>query len=123
MYIGEAAQRSHTTVKTIRHYEAIGLLPAPQRQGKYRVYNQQFVELLTFIKCAKEMGFKLMELQKIFAGHHDQSVPWSLAQQAIEDKKREISDKIAKLSEQHAQLEAFEANLQQARAECPLEKL
>ncbi|MBX9405924.1 MerR family transcriptional regulator [Pseudomonas baetica] len=123
MYISEAAQRASSTVKTIRHYEAIGLLPPPRRQGKYRVYDQQSVELLGFIKCAKEMGFKLMELQKIFAGHHGESMPWALAQQAIEDKKREISDQIAKLSRQHAQLVAFDANLQQAREQCPLENL
>ncbi|WP_141695452.1 MerR family transcriptional regulator, partial [Paenibacillus polymyxa] len=58
MYIGKAAQLSGTTAKTIRHYEDIGLLPPPVREGKYRVYNQQCVELLTFIKCAQQLGFK-----------------------------------------------------------------
>ena len=33
MYIGKAAQLAGTTIKAIRHYEAIGLLPPPQRQG------------------------------------------------------------------------------------------
>ena len=46
MYIGKAAQLSGTTVKSIRHYEHIGLLPAPQRRGAYRVYSEQSVELL-----------------------------------------------------------------------------
>ncbi|MEK1955047.1 MerR family DNA-binding transcriptional regulator, partial [Pseudomonas sp. YNh] len=41
MYIGKAAQLSGTTVKSIRHYEEIGLLPPPQREGKYRIYSQQ----------------------------------------------------------------------------------
>ena len=34
MYIGQAAQRSGTTIKSIRHYESIGLLPAAQRLGQ-----------------------------------------------------------------------------------------
>ncbi|RBL65615.1 MerR family transcriptional regulator, partial [Pseudomonas sp. MWU13-2625] len=38
MYIGQAAQLSGTTVKSIRHYEAIGLLPEAPRQGRYRLY-------------------------------------------------------------------------------------
>ena len=38
MYIGKAAQLSGTTIKAIRHYEAIGLMPAPARRGGYRVY-------------------------------------------------------------------------------------
>ncbi len=63
MYIGKAAQLSGTTVKSIRHYEEIGLLPVPKREGKYRIYSQQSVEVLTFIKCAQQLGFKLKELQ------------------------------------------------------------
>ena len=41
MYIGQAAQRSGTTIKSIRHYESIGLLPTPRRQGNYRLYDQE----------------------------------------------------------------------------------
>lgn len=37
MYIGKAAKLSGTTIKSIRHYEDIGLLPPAQRQGKYRI--------------------------------------------------------------------------------------
>ncbi|WP_064119517.1 MerR family transcriptional regulator [Pseudomonas fluorescens] len=123
MYIGQAAQRSGTTIKSIRHYESIGLLPTPRRQGSYRLYDQQSVELLIFIKCAKDMGFRLKELQVIFADHHGEAMPWARAQQAIEAKKREISNTLAELTRQFAQLEVFESSLEQARAECPLEKL
>lgn len=123
MYIGQAAQRSGTTIKSIRHYESIGLLPTPRRQGSYRLYDQQSVELLIFIKCAKDMGFRLKELQVIFADHHREAMPWARAQQAIEAKKREISNTLAELTRQFAQLEVFESSLEQARAECPLEKL
>jgi MerR family copper efflux transcriptional regulator len=123
MYIGQAAQRSGTTIKSIRHYESIGLLPKPRRQGNYRLYDQQTVELLVFIKCAKDMGFRLKELQVILADHQGQAMPWARAQQAIEAKKNEISSTMAELTRQFAQLEVFESSLEQARAECPLEKL
>jgi len=123
MYIGQAAQRSGTTIKSIRHYEAIGLLPAPKRQGKYRVYDQQSVDLLIFIKCAQQLGFKLKELQAVFSGHQGQEVPWALAHQAIASKKLEISERIEVLGRQHAQLVAFEHSIDQARADCPLESL
>lgn len=68
MYIGKAAQLSGTTIKAIRHYEAIGLMPAPARRGGYRVYTEQSVERLMFIKCAQQLGFKLKELQEILQG-------------------------------------------------------
>ncbi|MBP5966826.1 MULTISPECIES: MerR family transcriptional regulator [Pseudomonas] len=123
MYIGQAAQRSGTTIKSIRHYESIGLLPTPRRQGSYRLYDQQSVELLIFIKCAKDMGFRLKELQAIFCEHHGEAMPWALAQQAIEAKKSEINRTMAELTRQYAQLEGFEVELERARVECPLEKL
>ncbi|WP_395604202.1 MerR family transcriptional regulator [Pseudomonas sp. B21128] len=123
MYIGQAAQRSGTTIKSIRHYESIGLLPTPRRQGIYRLYDQQSVELLIFIKCAKDMGFRLKELQAIFGEHHGEAMPWALAQQAIEAKKSEINRTMAELTRQYAQLEGFEVELERARVECPLEKL
>ena len=123
MYIGQAAQRSGTTIKSIRHYESIGLLPTPRRQGIYRLYDQQSVELLIFIKCAKDMGFRLKELQAIFCEHHGEAMPWALAQQAIEAKKSEINRTMAELTRQYAQLEGFEVELERARVECPLKKL
>ena len=75
MYIGKAAQLSGTTVKSIRHYEEIGLLPEPKREGKYRIYSQQSVEVLTFIKCAQQLGFKLKELQVILNNYRGDEFP------------------------------------------------
>ncbi|WP_426202709.1 MerR family transcriptional regulator [Pseudomonas sp. TWP3-1] len=123
MYISEAAERSGTTVKTIRHYEAIGLLAPAQRKGNYRLYDLQSVERLRFIKCAKALGFRLRELQEIFAPHRGKTIPWAVARQAIEDKKREISEQLATLSRQHAQLVAFELTLEDAEEDCPLQNL
>ncbi|MHC8316302.1 MerR family transcriptional regulator [Pseudomonas sp. LB3P31] len=123
MYIGQAAQRSGTTIKSIRHYEAIGLLPAAERHGTYRVYDQQSVELLVFIKCAQQLGFRLKELQAIFAGYQGAQVPWELAHQAIAAKKLEIGERMATLARQHAQLVEFERGIEQSQAACPLETL
>ena len=120
MYIGKAAQLSGTTIKAIRHYEAIGLLPAPQRQGQYRVYSAQNVELLMFIKCAQQLGFKLKELQEILSGHVGDALPWERADQAIADKKQELALKIAALQEMHVGLQTFEAQLKTSQEQCSL---
>lgn len=118
MYIGKAAQLSGTTIKAIRHYEAIGLLPAPQRAGRYRVYSAQNVELLTLIKCAQQLGFKLKELQGILHGHEGDALPWERADQAIASKKRELAGQIAGLQKMQAGLMAFEAQLKDAQGKC-----
>ncbi|CRM36978.1 MULTISPECIES: MerR family transcriptional regulator [Pseudomonas] len=118
MYIGKAAQLSGTTIKAIRHYEAIGLLPAPQRLGQYRVYSAQSVELLMFIKCAQQLGFKLKELQDILRGHQGDALPWDRADQAIAVKKQELAVHIAELQKMHMGLLAFEAQLKDAQGQC-----
>ena len=123
MYIGKAALLSGTTIKSIRHYDDIGLLPPPQREGKYRVYNQQSVELLTFIKCAQQLGFKLKEMQAILQDHRGQELPWDLASKAIADKKVELMARIEGLQQVYAGLEAFETNLKDAQYQCQFERL
>ena len=118
MYIGKAAQLSGTTIKAIRHYEAIGLLPEPQRQGQYRVYSEQSVELLMFIKCAQLLGFKLKELQEILRGHQGDALPWERADQAIADKKQELTVQIAALQKMQTGLLEFETQLKGAQGLC-----
>ncbi|MBV6662449.1 MerR family transcriptional regulator [Pseudomonas yamanorum] len=118
MYIGKAAQLSGTTIKAIRHYEAIGLLPPPQREGRYRIYSTQSVELLTFIKCAQQLGFKLKELQAILGQHPGDGLPWELADKAITNKKQELVRQIEALQKMHRGLVEFEANLKDAQGQC-----
>ncbi|WP_219271780.1 MerR family transcriptional regulator [Pseudomonas sp. Xaverov 83] len=118
MYIGKAAQLSGTTIKAIRHYEAIGLLPPPQREGRYRIYSTQSVELLTFIKCAQQLSFKLKELQAILGQHPGDGLPWELADKAITNKKQELVRQIEALQKMHRGLVEFEANLKDAQGQC-----
>jgi MerR family transcriptional regulator, copper efflux regulator len=118
MYIGKAAQLSGTTIKAIRHYEAIGLLPMPQRLGQYRVYTEQCVERLMFIKCAQQLGFKLKELQGILRGHQGDELPWARADKAIADKKHELAVQIGLLQNMYRGLSEFEAQLKNAHGRC-----
>ena len=63
MNIGEAAKASGVSVKMIRHYEAIGLLPVATRtESGYRVYRPEEVHALRFIGNARELGFPLAEI-------------------------------------------------------------
>ncbi len=120
MYIGKAAKLSGTTVKSIRHYEEIGLLPPAQRDGKYRIYNQESVDVLRFIKCAQQLGFKLKELQEILHGYNGQDFPWDLAQREITRKKKELMAQIEAMQLLYSGLEDFERNLHGAKQECHL---
>jgi MerR family mercuric resistance operon transcriptional regulator len=62
--IGTLAQRSGAHVETIRYYERIGLLPRPPRSSAgRRVYGPKDLRTLTFIRRARELGFKLEDIR------------------------------------------------------------
>jgi MerR family mercuric resistance operon transcriptional regulator len=58
--IGELARQTGCKVKTIRFYEAVGLLPAPDRGSSgHRLYADADRRRLTFIRRAHDLGFSL----------------------------------------------------------------
>jgi len=73
--IGQVAKRTGMTAKTIRYYEAIGLVPAPRRgDSGYRHYDQAGVDRLRFIRRARALGLPLRRL-KTLAGALNGSAP------------------------------------------------
>jgi len=68
MRIGELAGRIGVNPKTVRYYEGIGLLPAPEREPSgYRDYDDQDVDRLRFIRTAQRLGLSLSEISEILA--------------------------------------------------------
>ena len=63
MNIGEVAKGSGISAKMIRHYEEIGLLPAPTRtEAGYRQYIENDVLTLRFIRQARNLGFSISQI-------------------------------------------------------------
>lgn len=65
--IGEFSRRTGGNIETIRYYERIGLLPSPDRKGRYRRYGVADVARLVFIRRARELGFTLDEVRALLA--------------------------------------------------------
>jgi len=66
MNIGEASQASGVSAKMIRYYEQIGLIsPATRADNNYRLYGDQEVHNLRFIKRARTLGFSLEETEAL----------------------------------------------------------
>ena len=68
MRIGKVAKQVGITVETIRFYEKRGLIEPPRRnESGYRDYPEDVVQLVSFIKRAKELGFSLKEIKNLMS--------------------------------------------------------
>lgn len=66
--IGGLSAASGCKIETIRFYERSGLLPAPPRTGGgHRVYDEDHLRRLTFIRRARELGFTLDDVRALLA--------------------------------------------------------
>ncbi len=97
LLIGELAERTETNPKTIRYYEAIGVLPAPERgENRYRLYTQEAIRLLQFIKKAQGLGFTLSEIKAVVDLWREGRAPCihvrTLLERKIANLDRQLSD-------------------------------
>ena len=66
LFIGELSHRVYVPTQTIRYYERLGLLDAPERtESQYRIYSEEAVERLQFIQKAKLYGLSLDEIKQL----------------------------------------------------------
>lgn len=66
--IGSLSRRTGVNIETIRYYERIGLLPPPPRtEGGHRLYADDHLKRLAFIRRSRELGFTLDEVRNLLA--------------------------------------------------------
>jgi DNA-binding transcriptional MerR regulator len=67
MQIGEIAERTGLTPRTLRYWEEIGLLPPAERmEGGFRLYSTADLERLTrIVQLKKLLGFSLSEIRRV----------------------------------------------------------
>jgi MerR family copper efflux transcriptional regulator len=70
--IGQVAERTGLSLRTIRFYEENGLVvPTARSEGGFRLYSEADVARLQVVKRMKPLGFTLEEMQELLALLHD----------------------------------------------------
>lgn len=101
--IGDLAKRAGVTVRTVRYYEELGLLsPTETSAGGFRLYSEEDLRKLLFVKRFKELDFPLEEIQRLIDMPQD-----------ILSKSERISLSISLL---HKQLEQVENQIKKSNA-------
>jgi DNA-binding transcriptional MerR regulator len=99
MKIGEVASQAGVSVDTVRFYERVGVLPAPERTASgYRDYGSGTVERIGLTRELQAIGFTLGEAVEALAAHDSgqatcESEQWRL--QAVLDR---VDGKLAELT-------------------------
>ena len=65
---GAVAKLAGINVETLRFYERRGLLPKPPRTAaNYRIYSEEDVRRIRFVKQAQQLGFSLTEIEELLS--------------------------------------------------------
>ena len=100
MRISEFAKRAGVTVKTLLHYDKIGLLqPSARTEAGYRIYNDKDFIKLQQITTLKFVGLSLEEIRQLLneKGHDIESII-DIQTRALEEKKKNIETVITALN-------------------------
>ena len=96
--IGRVAAIAGASPKAIRHYEALGLMPAPRRRGKHRVYSERDVFLVHVLKHGQSLGVRLAEMKGLVSAKvAGKRFPLELANALFDRKREELQGQMAEL--------------------------
>ena len=121
--IGQIAKRAGVGVETVRFYERKGLIEQPRnRTAGYRVYPEDVVPRIQFIRHAKDLGFTLKEIGELLSLRPDPRTNCAAVKERAQGKMADIDEKIASLSRMQRSLaKLVDACDRRAQtAECPI---
>ena len=120
--IGKAAGASGVSAKMIRYYESQRLLkPARRTESGYRLYDQNDIHTLRFVRRARDLGFSIKEIERLLA-------LWMNRRRTSADVRRVAERHIAGLDAKIRELQAMRRTLEtlvqhchgDGRPDCPI---
>lgn len=117
MHIGELAERTGLSLRTLRHYDDVGLVTASGRtEGGFRLYTHEDYDRLILIRRMKPLGFSLEEMAELLRVIDAMEESPDADTRAILDGfVKDAGERRAKLQQQLAMADEFVALLEARR--------
>jgi len=116
--IGDVAGRTGLSLRTIRYYEQVGLLPPSERSaGGFRLYRDTAVARLLLIQQMKPLEFTLEQMRELLevldeiAGPAGQAHRGPALRAALRVHDHRVAERVAQLQRRLAEAEAFRVSL------------
>lgn len=115
--IGHLARRTGVKVPTIRYYERIGLMPAPERStGNQRLYTDAHADRLGFLRHARELGFSLDAIRTLLELSDNPDAPCETADAIARARLEEVESRITRLESLKTELQRMLGRCAHGRA-------
>jgi len=121
--IGEVAERAKVHIETLRYYERRGLVERPLRSASnYRLYPEDAVRRVRFIKRAQELGFSLKEIKEPLSLRAAPEAECGEIRAHAEAKIKDIDEKVGALMAMKSALSTLvtECSGQGPLTDCPI---
>lgn len=116
MKIGEIAKRANVNIQTLRYYEKRGIISPPVvKDSGYRLYTEETLKTILFIKHAQELGFSLEQIKELL----NLRIPSKSRCQKV--RKRAL-EKLTEVQEKMKMLRRIEKNLKGLVKDCESNK-
>ena len=107
MQIGEVAERTTLTVDAIRFYERRNLLPKADRSaGRFRLYTENTIERLSFMRKMQGLGFSLREVGELIELRAHEVDACESGKELLKAKLADVRAKLRELQRLESELEA-----------------
>jgi len=103
--IGELSRRTGVKIPTIRYYEQVGLISAPERtDGNQRRYSKDGMQRLSFIRHSRELGFSIEDIKGLLELSQHPEKPCHDAHNMAARRLEDVRARIAKLQRLEGEL-------------------
>lgn len=122
--IGQVAKLANVNTQTLRYYERRKILrPKTRRDSGYRVYDEEAVRTVQFIKRAQKLGFSLEDIQELLSLKIERKAKCGEIKERAAITLKEVEEKISKLDRMRRALKKLIRdcdNRETSSEECPV---